>query len=486
MQKKKKIKSSAVRAAAGIMFPLGFVFSDVYKLCLYCIGMAYTDCRAYDIIYPAGCAVFALFCGITFLLLLKAERPSLYRALLPAAAVALFAVLFATGFIRGGAGEHRVYNIILFVLRCAPAFMAGCGAALLYPRSTESFTAVGERIALAALPAAIIYFTMAIFGCNPYTDGTYLGTINYMSFAYTLMPLLCCILLRLYEDAPLTLPTLGGSFTVRRPRLCRATVILIFWVDIIASGTRGCYLAVIVFCFAAFLWRLISHRRALGGFLVSALMAAVFLINVFVWAPPGMQAAKRLNIFLDSMAQGEFTTTDSEDPEISGAIDSAFDNTLQGDTSGDIEIEIEDDARISDRGSIYKLAVAEFLHSPLTGMGQGEFQEKYGVYPHNILLEMLCETGICGTLPMLLLLALAVAGILRAARHSRGGAEAALIFLSYLVRENISNSMWQSVPLLAALGFGLTLITARRADISEEDGGWGKGKARTDTAEANT
>ncbi len=458
----KKINKVAVRLAATVLFPLSFVFSDVCKLCLYYLGLAFDDCGAYDVIYPVTCALFALICAVVFLIVIKEERPAFVRALLPAAAVALFAVFFALGIVLYGTGEYRAYNIALFILRCAPAFMGGVGAALLFSDAAENFTAAGERIALCALPAGVTYFTMAMFGCNPYTDGTYLGTINYMSFAYTLMPLLCCILLRLYEDAPLTLPTLCGSYTVRRPRAWRAATILVFWVDIIASGTRGCYLAVIVFCVAAFLWRLISRRRAVFGFVVSALMAAVFLINVFVWAPPGMQAAKRLNIFLDSMADGEFTTTDTENPEISAAIDDAFDDALHGDVDNEIIIDIDESERISDRGSIYKLAVAEFLHSPLTGMGQGEFQEKYGIYPHNIFLEMLCETGICGTLPMLLLLTLAVIGILRAAHRSRGGAEIALILCAYLVRENISNSMWQSVPLFAALGFGLTMLTFRR------------------------
>lgn len=462
----KRINQARLISVGCVLFPLGLVFSDIYKLCLYCIGLAVTECGAYDIIYPAGCALYALACGILFLLIIKEVRPAWHRACLPAVAILSFLILFAAGYLSGGVGEHRAYNIALFILRCAPAFMGGAGGALIYRYSAEGFTAIGERLAILALPAGIIYFTMAIFGCNPYTDGTYLGTINYMTFAYTLMPLLCCILLRLYENAPLTVRTIAGEYTVHHPQILRAVVILIFWVDIIASGTRGCYLAVIVFCIAAFLWRLISRRRALIGFAVSAIMAAVFIFNVFVWAPPGMQAAHRLNIFLDHMADGEFSTTDSEDPELSDMIDDAFYDALRGEVSDEIEIELDAGDRISDRGSIYKLAIAEFLHSPLTGMGQGEFQEKYGIYPHNIFLEMLCETGICGTLPMLLLLLLAAVGILRAARASRGGAEIALVFAAYLVRENISNSMWQSVPLPAALGWGLTLLTAQKCDMA--------------------
>ena len=104
-------------------------------------------------------------------------------------------------------------------------------------------------------------------------------------------------------------------------------------------------------------------------------------------------------------------------------------------------------------------------------MGPGAFEAKYGVYPHNIFLEMLCETGICGTLPLLALMTLAAVGIFRAARVSRGMAEILLLLGAYFVRGNISNSIWQSVPLAAALGSGLALFalpprSARRSGQS--------------------
>ena len=115
--------------------------------------------------------------------------------------------------------------------------------------------------------------------------------------------------------------------------------------------------------------------------------------------------------------------------------------------------------------------LARLLRAPITGMGQGAFQEKYKVYPHNMFLEMLCETGIIGTVPLVLLLALTLFGILRTARRSRGAAEILLLLGAYFVRENISNSIWQSVPLFAALGFGLALAAFRPQTSTAETGG---------------
>ena len=106
-------------------------------------------------------------------------------------------------------------------------------------------------------------------------------------------------------------------------------------------------------------------------------------------------------------------------------------------------------------------------------MGPGAFEAKYGVYPHNIFLEMLCETGVCGTLPLLALMTLAAVGIFRAARVSRGMAEILLLLGAYFVRGNISNSIWQSVPLAAALGLGLALfaLPPKKAQTGEKSPG---------------
>ncbi len=449
----KKMKKIVDGFCRSVFFPISFVFADLYKFCLFYCGLAYGENRAYDLIYPAGCAVFALVCGICFLYVVRENvksRRAAWGLVLPAFALLFFAVFFAMGIVRGGTGNSRAYNIALFALRCIPAFMGGVSAAVL--RTEDSFCAVFERFAFVIAPGSVIYFVMSMLDSSIFTDGTYLGTINYMSFAYTLVPVLICLVLRFYENAPMRMPF--SEREMAHPNLFRAAAIIIFWVDIISSGTRGAYLAVVLFCIAAFLWRVLSHRSALHGFILSGVMAAIIVVNIFLWAPAGMKGVERINIFFDGIKDGDFTTTDTEDPVISDQIDAALEDVLNGKTD---EIEIDHGYRISDRGSIYKLALAEFLRAPVFGMGQGEFQEKYKVYPHNMFLEMLCETGIVGTLPLVLLLVVAVAGILRAARRSRGAAEILLLLGAYFVRENISNSIWQSVPLLAVLGFGLTL-----------------------------
>lgn len=467
MLSKKPCADAARRAAdifsRSIFFPLCFIFGDLYKLVLFYMGLAYKDNLTYRLIYALGCAAFALFCGVAFLRILMDERPHAFQLLLPASALMYFALAFILGFARGAAAD-TAYELCLFVLRCLPVFFAGVTLAM---RGGEDGFAEGfERLGFIALPGGIIYLVCALFDCNIFTDGVYLGLINYMSLSYTLMPVMLCALMRFYDGGELRLPY-PGARPLHRPQLWRVLMILVFWVDIIASGTRGAYLCCALCCIAVFLWRLISRRRVISGFILSAAMAAIIIFTVFVYAPPGMRGVKRIDIFLSGLQNGELTTTDTEDPTVSDRVDQALEGIIHG--SGGGELEIDPGVRISDRATIYKLALAEFLRSPASavfGIGPCVFRAKYGVYPHNIFLQMLCEVGISGTLPLLLLMILAVLGIFRAARTRRSMAEILLLLGAYFVRENISNSIWQSVPLAAALGLGLTLFALQSRRVT--------------------
>ena len=333
MLTKNSLRSGLYRAAdifsRWLFFPLCFVFSDLYKLVLFYLGFAYRENPAYSLIYLAGCALFALICGLVFLSVLKRERPAAVTLALPVGALLFFAIAFLWGFMRGALESGPAYSLCLFILRCLPALFAGVTLALL--GGEDGFSGTFESLGFIALPAALIYLVCALFDCSIFTDGTYLGLINYMSFAYTLMPVMLCALFRFYDAAELRLP-FPGARPLPHPQLWRGAMILIFWVDIIASGTRGAYLCSALCCIAVFLWRLASRQRFRSGFVMSAVMAAVIIFNVFIYAPPGMHGVDRIDIFFSGLQNGDFTTTDTEDPAVSDKIDEVFDNILHGDT----------------------------------------------------------------------------------------------------------------------------------------------------------
>ena len=149
-----------------LFFPLCFVFSDLYKLVLFYLGFAYRENPAYSLIYLAGCALFALICGLVFLSVLKRERPAAVTLALPVGALLFFAIAFLWGFMRGALESGPAYSLCLFILRCLPALFAGVTLALL--GGEDGFSGTFESLGFIALPAALIYLVCALFDCSIY------------------------------------------------------------------------------------------------------------------------------------------------------------------------------------------------------------------------------------------------------------------------------------------------------------------------------
>ena len=82
---------------------------------------------------------------------------------------------------------------------------------------------------------------------------------------------------------------------------------------------------------------------------------------------------------------------------------------------------------------------------------------KYGMYPHNIPLELLCETGLAGFVPLMLLVLWAVINLLRSGWKQKYVRYFFLFLTAYMVQANISGDLWYFSPLLCALGYGLAL-----------------------------
>ena len=124
----------------------------------------------------------------------------------------------------------------------------------------------------------------------------------------------------------------------------------------------------------------------------------------------------------------------------------------------DPETDTEENIQIGNRGTLYKLALKEFLKSPVTGLGLSGYEVTYGINPHNVVLELLCEVGLLGGIPFLLLLLIAVFSVLRAGWTNRSIRYIFLFLIAYAVRANIGGYLWQCDYLACALGYGLCLF----------------------------
>lgn len=90
--------------------------------------------------------------------------------------------------------------------------------------------------------------------------------------------------------------------------------------------------------------------------------------------------------------------------------------------------------QIGSRGTLFKLAVKEFQKSPIHRQGPMGYTVKYGMYPHNILLELLCETGLAGFITLMLLILWAVINLLRSGWKQKYVRYFFLFLIAYMVR----------------------------------------------------
>ena len=171
--------------------------------------------------------------------------------------------------------------------------------------------------------------------------------------------------------------------------------------------------------------------------------------------------------FLQGVSKGELVTTD-EDPKVSGKIDDLVkadgDHQIANrpETPSEPDVPPQEDSaegniQIKSRGTLFKLAIKEFQKSPITGMGPMGYTVKYGMYPHNIPLELLCETGLVGFVLLMLLILWAVINLLRFGWKKKYVRYFFLFLIAYVVQANISGNLWYFSPLLCALGYGFAL-----------------------------
>lgn len=139
----------------------------------------------------------------------------------------------------------------------------------------------------------------------------------------------------------------------------------------------------------------------------------------------------------------------------------------------------------SNRYDFYRVALDEFLHHPLLGIGADNFQDQYLAhgrseetprYPHSVELRTLAQTGIVGTLIALAGLAAALLAGARALRSrdplARTVAGAALAGFGYWVVHGSFDWFWEfaglGAPAFALLGIACALAPAgaARADVA--------------------
>ena len=447
------------------LLPLSFCIGNLINILLFYLGLAYTDNAVRDVVFIIGNVLFTLVAAVALLSVLRFGRMKC-RTLLPLGIVLLFyMVCYLMVPLRHGFTSSWIHSAGQFACFSFPAFCAGIYAAV--KQQEETLFASLERLGFCVAPAALIYLNGALFGCNPFHDGWYLGIINYMDLAYTIMPFLLALVVQFSEKRPLTI--LGR--TLAYPQWVRGVLIALFWVVICATGTRGTYFCVLGFCVCLVGLSLLHRSNRRRTMVVSAAMALLLFFNIFVYSPKGFNTW-RMKSFVDGLTNGEIVTgTDVEN------VDDYLKDMVKADGDRQIANRPEDDPAAGDfaedhvgaknltfrnRGTLFKLAIMEFQKSPIVGMGPMGYSIKYGLYPHNAILQILCETGIIGFLFFMTFIIWAIIRMLRIGRRRKEIRYLILLFVAYAIQANISGDLWNCSALLCALGYGFALSGAEQ------------------------
>lgn len=440
------------RKGSSVIFSLVFVFPVIINLLFFYLGLAFEDNLIREHGFIILNSIFAVLCGMVFLSL-RAERKSKHVKLTVTALGLLFvAACYVFSYLKSGTTNVLVKFLPQFVVFCVPSYFSGYSGALMHKE--DLFFSPLENVSLIAAPAAVYYLALTIAERLPEKWAGGLGVMNYMNVAYAFMPFLLAHMIRFVENGKWAFPF--SCKEIKRPQWIRAALSMLYWFAIIGTGTRGTYVCIVVVCLLLLVRRKKKKRRWRRLTLPIGLI--VILLGVlFVYTPPGFSRVHRMDSFLKGVAEGTIDTS-IEHNLSDDLIEQSVDGTMQ------IDALQTEGYGFRNRGTLYKLAWKEFLKSPLTGMGPLGYMIKYGLYPHNAVLELLCETGAFG-ICFLILLAAVLLRLLMLSKTDESVWPVVLFLSAYIIYANISGCIWICSALQWGLGYGLTVCSISGPDV---------------------
>lgn len=379
----------------------------------------------------------------------------------------LFLILLFIGVIKYNFNQQVLIYLSSFILYVLPMFVVALD--LVFNEKIEKFIKGYIRIAIILLPAIIIYILRIIFAEDKWSM-LYLGDISYLSLAYTFMPIVFALSLNITKYTPKN----KNVFILLHIFLFLSTSVISI------SGTRGAIISLYWFALLFLFLQLIKkeiNKKAVIVFLIIVLSAtgALFLsprkvaMEEFVTAIPNGY----FDMAFDKVTEGEteqsVEPTQSAESVQSAAPTQSIEPTqpveptqsiepAQMDNALDTESEELTSESIPDglsRFAYYKNAIIEFLKKPLTGIGPFSYTIKYGVYPHNYLLEILCEYGIIIFLSIILFLAYIFLKLFTLSRFSTNIECIFLFICGFIPKMMLSGSIYTGEILLFAIAYGI-------------------------------
>ena len=433
--------SQAAQKYEGYLYPLSFAITAVMINLQFFLGLMYEPNPFFTVLNVLAAAICSLW---TLYLLIRTWLADRYgrKHLVMAAAILL---LYVTGYIIALVNYGLDYAIrkqlSTFVLYGPFALFAGALIGL--KRKEADFFRFAEAFCYLSLPLAVHYVMLLLTNMNPYENGG-IGIVHYMQLSYAYMPMVFFMTVRVVNENTSLSPTPRKSVTA-----LRVFCIIIFWLLILGTATRGTILGVLLF-YVLYVVLLIVNKQSIKRLVtVGSIVVAIFLLVTYAIDLPGLSRLTRMNELTSNLAEGELVS--AEDSEAVQEVD--LDIVVGADDAADYGYVIG--KTVKNRTTIFTLAWKEALKSPLTGMGPFGFTEKYGSYPHNFILELLCELGlIIGGLALAFILYCFIKLLLNCKWDPAMGV--ILVFLcGYMVQLMVSGTVWAKPVMMFGIGYSL-------------------------------
>ncbi len=466
------------------LMPLSLMSSGYVNLVLFYFGLhAYDDIRRLVSVVILS-IVFAF--SLMKLLFLYHDYPERRRKIIALCCIpALWIIAFIVAMVRSGIQSQIAYTLGCFGIYCIPAFIFAISIAI--ERTEGLFIRCFKWYTLFIAPLMFFYIVRIIITPQFVYGLNNLGELDYLVIGYTLVPMLvfCILDLFLYKG---------------KDNGLKLICIFLLWIACIFTGAKGPLLCLLAFLVLFMVLLFIRNQKDKIIFRLFAAMFSILLCFLFVYSPPSA-GIYRTSIFINGLVPKviQFTASSEEDKRLQSmladnkSIQEVFNETIEpSDVSSTIseqsiqnqpgnigahgsaegngnkpEQAIENEAQEKpqrpiygngwERMFIYKLAIKEGNNNPLTGLGPMGFTLKYGMYPHNALLELVADFGYIITCVFVFAVSVLIVFLYVSGLKDVIIGCMLLYFLSCIPGEMLSGTVYSSIVVLFFLGYACAL-----------------------------
>lgn len=210
------------------------------------------------------------------------------------------------------------------------------------------------------------------------------------------------------------------------------SIIALFF--IVCTGTRSAILVTLGFAMLLFIIRGLRHDNLRTTIAVVLVIIAIDIFVLFVFPPQDGRLTE--NKFF-------YETTE----KITISKEAIMETAEKG----------KEEIPLMSRPMLFKIAYKEFLNSPIIGHGFYYYINKYGTYPHNAILEIMCDAGVVGTV-IFVIIVLSIFVLLLKEKENINNAIIILFSLSYTAAYMVSGSVYQQTLITFYITCGILIV----------------------------